>query len=225
MHEGVQRQTVSASQDTAEAVLFSSAARPGIVALRASGPAALVGAGAPLRAAPGLPAEEGHLSGLSFVQVPVRSRRAVYRGEGARRTDRRREDRRLHTDTAMLPAASTAAREVQVAADAGFEQLLREHRAAWARRWRRLISRSVATTSSRLRRASRCSISWGARHRRVRPQSAPVAYPARATAATCSGTPTYPFSPSWPRPTRPLHAPSWNTAFAACRQPWPSHGK
>ena len=135
MHDGLQRQTVSASQDSAEAVLFSSAARPGIVALRASGAATLVGTGAPLRAAPGLPAEEGHLSGLSFVQVPV--------GPGGlcAAVDEQEEPTGVErigayiTDPAMLPAASTAAREVRVAADAGFERLLREHRAAWATRW------------------------------------------------------------------------------------------
>ena len=135
MHEGVQHQTASVSQDTAEAVLFSSAAWPGIVALRASGPAALVGAGAPLRAAPGLPAEEGKLSGLGFVRVPVgpgglcAAVREQVEPSGVERIGA------YITDPAMLPAASTAAREVRVAADAGFERLLREHRAAWARRW------------------------------------------------------------------------------------------
>jgi trehalose/maltose hydrolase-like predicted phosphorylase len=135
LHEGVQHQELTTNGSGAHAVLLSSAARPGVVVLRATGQSRFVSAGAPLRTTPGAPAEEGRLGASHYAIVA-----GAQGGVGAAVREQATPvglDRigAYVTDSTDVPTPAMAADAAAAASDAGFERLLCEHRAAWASRW------------------------------------------------------------------------------------------
>jgi hypothetical protein len=123
LHTGVLRQVLANGVGDAEAVLFSSLARPGTVALRLSAPDAL----APVETTrPALVTVEGSSGGVAATGVTRRRDDSVARVE------------RLAayvTDGKRIPRPEEAVAALAAAEDGGFETLLAEHRAAWAGRW------------------------------------------------------------------------------------------
>jgi len=123
LHTGLLRQVLANGGGSAEAALFSSLARPGTVALRLAGPDALA------------PAETVRPSALS-----VEGTRG---GVAAARATRRRADGLVRierlgayvTSSERVPRPEEALAALAAADGAGFETLLADHRAAWARRW------------------------------------------------------------------------------------------
>ena len=123
LHTGVLRQVLANGVVDAEAVLFSSLARPGTVALRLAAPDAL----APAEAARPAPfTARGSSGGVAAANVTRR------RDDGVARVERLAA---YVTDGTRIPLPDEAIAALAGAEHAGFETLLAEHRAAWARRW------------------------------------------------------------------------------------------
>jgi trehalose/maltose hydrolase-like predicted phosphorylase len=123
LHTGVLRQVFVNGGGSAEAVLFSSLARPGTVALRLAVPGGL----APAETArPSALSVEGTNGGVAAAITTRRRANGLAQGE------------RLGvyvTDTQRLPSPEEALAALAAADGSGFETLLAEHRAAWASRW------------------------------------------------------------------------------------------
>jgi trehalose/maltose hydrolase-like predicted phosphorylase len=134
LHSGLLRQEVDGGR--LEAVLFSSLPRPGVAALRAVGDAELLQSNSPLVSS--LLVDKGDEDGASWARAAVRdggaggvavaSRDREARGGLDRIAAYRLEAERVPDPHAALPHLAKAEA-------AGFERLLTEHRAAWARRW------------------------------------------------------------------------------------------
>jgi trehalose/maltose hydrolase-like predicted phosphorylase len=129
---------------------FASLARPGVVGLRAEGPAAVLGAG-PALLPPGAPAptaagateapsfREGRIGDAAWASTRARG------GGGITVAARQRESggpsrvvERLAVylaDPNHAPALEAAVEALRAAEEVGFDRLLAEHRAAWAARW------------------------------------------------------------------------------------------
>jgi trehalose/maltose hydrolase-like predicted phosphorylase len=123
LHTGVLRQVLASGVGGAEAVLFSSLARPGTVALRLTAPEAL----APAEATRPTPVSvEGSSGGVAVAGVTRR------RDDGVVGVERVAA---YVTDGTRIPRPEEAVAALAAAEEAGFETLLAEHRAAWARRW------------------------------------------------------------------------------------------
>jgi trehalose/maltose hydrolase-like predicted phosphorylase len=123
LHTGVLGEVFANSVGDAEAVLFPSLARPGTVALRLAAPDAL----APAEATrPTLHSVEGSSGGVASAAVTRR------RDDGVAHVERLAA---YVTDGERIPQPQEAVAALAAAEDAGFEKLLAEHRAAWARRW------------------------------------------------------------------------------------------
>jgi trehalose/maltose hydrolase-like predicted phosphorylase len=123
LRTGVLRHALATVVGRADAALFSSLARPGTVALRLAAPATL----APAEATdPPALSVEGTQGGLAAATVTRRRADGIARAEriGAYVTDGERLPRPEEADAALAAAD-----------EAGFDLLLAEHRAAWARRW------------------------------------------------------------------------------------------
>ena len=132
------RSSVAASVRT---VRFVSAATPSAMALRAEGPVDVLDGGSDLAGpADDVGFERGHRVGLQLARtfdVAGTESIAVVARDWQRRVDHVRVFERITAWSAgASEAVSDAALEgVTVAAAIGFDRLLAEHRAAWARRW------------------------------------------------------------------------------------------
>jgi trehalose/maltose hydrolase-like predicted phosphorylase len=138
---GVLRRTWEAGGGTLRSLRFASLARPGVVGLRAEGPAAALAAGPALLApaAGGAEFTEGHegdvhwartrAAGGGGITAAARQRSA---GDGTRVVERLAVY--LADQDAAPPPEAAVERLAEVEA-AGFERLLAEHQAAWADRW------------------------------------------------------------------------------------------
>jgi len=120
-------------------VRFASLARPGLGVLRAqsaSGPIAAVPAPS---LPPGLEGEQGRADGIPWARLEgVEGGVATAVTDRSRRVDGRGVFERFAAyvpDPYRRPRRTRAVRVAEEAAAAGFEHLLREHRAAWAGRW------------------------------------------------------------------------------------------
>lgn len=144
LRAGLLRQELGAPDGPVETISFSSMARPGTVALRASGPAASLAGGRPLAA----PA--GAAAGGTRVEAGIDYRRPWMwvggRGSGlAAAAAETRLGRGLSARLDRIAAyrasdepstgREAALEQLEVAREAGFERLLVEHRASWAGRW------------------------------------------------------------------------------------------
>jgi trehalose/maltose hydrolase-like predicted phosphorylase len=134
LRSGLLHQQVDGADDGLKALLFTSWARPGTVALRAEGASELLRSDAPL-VAPG----DDTVSGRTGDRFWVRSQ-ASEGGVAAAAVDTLGSDRveRLATyaiDAKKTPSPSVALVRLDDARELGFERLLLEHRHAWARRW------------------------------------------------------------------------------------------
>jgi trehalose/maltose hydrolase-like predicted phosphorylase len=150
LRAGVLHREWAAGGATLRSLRFASLARPGVVGLRAEGPAGALGAGPPLLP-PAAPAETAAGAGEtpSFSQGRIgdaawASTRARH-GGGITVAARQRESggpsrvvERLAVylaDPDHAPAPEAAVEALRAAEAVGFDRLLAEHRAAWAARW------------------------------------------------------------------------------------------
>jgi trehalose/maltose hydrolase-like predicted phosphorylase len=134
LHSGLLRQEVDGGR--LEAVLFSSLVRPGMTALRAAGDAELVRSDSPLVSS--LLVDKGDEDGVSWARAAVRDGGAggVTVAARDRKSDRGVDRIAAHRlETERVPEPYAALPQLAEAEAAGFERLLTEHRAAWARRW------------------------------------------------------------------------------------------
>jgi trehalose/maltose hydrolase-like predicted phosphorylase len=123
LHTGVLRQVLTSGVGGAEAALFSSRTRPGTVAVRLAGPAAL----APAQVGgPAAQSVEGTQGGVAATTMTRR------RDDGLAGVERLGA---YVTGGERVPDADEAAASLEAVEAAGFETLLAEHRAAWAGRW------------------------------------------------------------------------------------------
>lgn len=132
LRTGLLRQTVEEGDGGAAALLFSSLARPGVVALRVSGTG--VG-GPPLRAAAGTRASSAEEDGITVVAAAADDGGvAAAASDAATAAGLERLGAYAATPHGPPPrdAALAAARQAR---RLGFERLLSEHRRAWAARW------------------------------------------------------------------------------------------
>jgi trehalose/maltose hydrolase-like predicted phosphorylase len=138
---GVLRRTWEAAGGTLRSLRFASLAQPGVVGLRAEGPAAALAAGPALLppAVDGAEFTEGHRGEVSWARAwsgggggITAAARQRSRGDGTRVVERLAVYL-ADQDAAPTPEAAIA-RLAEVEA-AGFDRLLAEHRAAWADRW------------------------------------------------------------------------------------------
>jgi trehalose/maltose hydrolase-like predicted phosphorylase len=136
---GVLRRTWEAGGGTLRSLRFASLARPGVVGLRAEGPAAVLAAG-PALLAPAGEAEfsEGRQgdvhwartrSGGGGITAAARQRSA---GDGTRVVERLAV---YLADQDAAPTPEAAMERLAEVEAVGFDRLLAEHRAAWADRW------------------------------------------------------------------------------------------
>jgi trehalose/maltose hydrolase-like predicted phosphorylase len=135
LRTGLLRQRLTSADGDAVALVFSSLARPGTAALRAAGVPELVSGNAGLRAAPGTTAEAGRIDGTSYMVVRA-STGGVAAAVSAKSSPGRVERLVAYlSDVETQPDANAAVSAAVDAGGAGFETILREHRAAWAQRW------------------------------------------------------------------------------------------
>ncbi|HSD78586.1 MAG TPA: glycosyl hydrolase family 65 protein [Solirubrobacteraceae bacterium] len=139
LHAGVLGQELETADGTVRGLLLSSLARPGTVALRAEGPKRALRAAMPL-VLRGARHGDGGRVGDDVLRLGTGDRHGaieaaawqVVRGHGATG----RLERLAAYESGPAPAAGARARRRLAAARAaGFERVLAEHRAAWARRW------------------------------------------------------------------------------------------
>jgi trehalose/maltose hydrolase-like predicted phosphorylase len=138
---GVLRRTWEAGAGTLRSLRFASMARPGVVGLRAEGPAAALAAGPALLApaAGGADFTEGRQGDVHWartrsgsgggITAAARQRSA---GDGTRVVERLAV---YLADQDAAPAPEAAMERLAEVEAAGFDRLLAEHQAAWANRW------------------------------------------------------------------------------------------
>jgi trehalose/maltose hydrolase-like predicted phosphorylase len=134
LRTGVLRQELLGDSPELDVLLFSSLARPGVVALRAQGDPALLRSAEPLAPAKDH-TEAGEVGGYVWI-----CERADSGGVAAAAIDHLRPTllERVAAYCAKsehVPDAGEALQRLTEAEGAGFERLFSEHRAAWARRW------------------------------------------------------------------------------------------
>ncbi len=141
LHSGLMEQQIGTPEGTVQAILISSLARPANVALRCTGPAQTIADAEPLRA-PAATEEDAVERGVegdkywmctgdAAGSLGAAAVESVADGVPGRLD--RFASYRAGPDAAEARAA--ALKEVGITAEAGFEKLLIEHRAAWAGRW------------------------------------------------------------------------------------------
>ena len=142
LHTGLMQQVIGTPDGTVRAILFSSLARPADVALRCEGPARTITGAEPLLT-PAATSEGTVESGVDgdrhwmSVLDPSGSLCAAAADRASDDGPEARLDRiasyRAGDDSAV--ARAEALDGVGARAEAGFEELITEHRAAWAARW------------------------------------------------------------------------------------------
>jgi trehalose/maltose hydrolase-like predicted phosphorylase len=126
---------------TLHSLRFASLARPGVVGLRAEGPAGALGAGAALLApGDGTEFEEGRHGDLLWARTRSPRGGGITAAAWQRTIDEdgSRVVERLAVylaDPDQAPAPEAAVERLSTVARVGFDRLLAEHRAAWAARW------------------------------------------------------------------------------------------
>jgi trehalose/maltose hydrolase-like predicted phosphorylase len=140
LRTGLLHQRLTTDTGVLRSVSLSALSRPGTVALRVEAPAGLLGPGQPLEGPGEEPVESGREGDATWMRVGAGPGGIVAAaadetsvGErGLRRIDRLAA---YVLDAAEPPEGGLALAALAEARDAGFETLLSEHRAAWARRW------------------------------------------------------------------------------------------
>ncbi|MGZ8613039.1 MAG: glycosyl hydrolase family 65 protein, partial [Actinomycetota bacterium] len=139
LRSGVLHEETITMETAVRSIRFTSLVRPGVGVLRAQSPTGPVAATPAPSLPPGLAGEQGRLDGIPWARLE-----AAGGGIATAVTDRT-----LHApgndvlerfaayvpDPNRRPRRSRVVRAVEEAAEAGFDRLLREHRAAWAERW------------------------------------------------------------------------------------------
>ncbi|HEV7206384.1 MAG TPA: glycosyl hydrolase family 65 protein [Jatrophihabitans sp.] len=137
----LERTTTRADGAVLRTLRFASAARPGLVCLRASGPADVLRAGGgPLRAPKGAVSTSGTTRGRQWVRVVAPSGTGVVAlgTEQVQLTGTTREVSRIAAyapDRPRTPGLAGARTVFDDADEVGIDGLLEEHRAVWERRW------------------------------------------------------------------------------------------
>jgi len=140
LRTGLLHQQLSLREGVLRAVLFSSAARPGTVALRVEGPAQRLQRRGGLAAPLARGAQAGGAGRRRWLCVAA-SHGGVVAAVAESRLSAGRKMGRLDrvgtyvVDHAALPEPVEAVEALREVEQAGFERLLVEHRATWARRW------------------------------------------------------------------------------------------
>jgi len=139
MRWGLLHEETRTSRTTVRSVRFSSLARPGLGVLRTQTASAPVEPMPAPTLPPGLAGEQGRLDGIPWARLEAAEGGvATAVGDTARHVDGSHVFERFAAyapDPNRRPRRTRAVRGVEYAAEAGFERLLREHRAAWAERW------------------------------------------------------------------------------------------
>jgi len=139
MRTGLLHEETRVSRTGVRSVRFSSFARPGLAVLRAQTASTPVDAAPAPSLPPGLAGEQGRLDGIPWARIET--------DEGGVATAVRDAGRHVDgvhvldrfaayiPDPNRKPRRTRVVRAVAQAEEAGFERLLREHRAAWGERW------------------------------------------------------------------------------------------
>ena len=134
LRSGLLHQQLDAADEGLKAVLFSSLARPGTVALRAQGAADLLRSDAPLVAA-GADTVSGSTAGRFWARSRASQGGVVAAAVETVESDRVERLAAYAVDPTRTPSSSAAFARLDDAREVGFERLLLEHRQAWAQRW------------------------------------------------------------------------------------------
>ncbi|HET9560432.1 MAG TPA: glycoside hydrolase family 65 protein, partial [Actinomycetota bacterium] len=138
---GVLRRTWRTRAGALRSLRFASLARPGVVGLRAEGPADALGAGPALLApGDGTTFEEGRHGDVDWARTRSAGGGGITAAacQGTIDGDRSRLVERLAVylaDPDRAPAPEAAVERLAAVEAVGFDGLLAEHRAAWAARW------------------------------------------------------------------------------------------
>jgi len=139
MRSGLLHEETRTSGANVRSIRFSSLARPGLGVLRTQTASAPVEAVPAPTLPPGLPGEQGRLDGIPWARlVAAEGGVATAVHDEAHHVDGYHVFERLAAyvpDPDRRPRRAHPVRDVDRAVGAGFERLLREHRAAWAERW------------------------------------------------------------------------------------------
>jgi trehalose/maltose hydrolase-like predicted phosphorylase len=148
LHAGVLHREWTAGGASLRSLRFVSLARPGVVGLRAEGPAGALRAGPPLlppgrqaelddRGSPGF--SQGRIGDAAWARTLARGGGGITVAAGQRESDGpSRVVERLAVylaDPGHAPTPEAAVAALRAAEAVGFDRLLVEHRAAWAARW------------------------------------------------------------------------------------------
>ena len=134
LHTGLLRQDADALPDGIQTLLFASLARPGTVALRAQGAPELLRSDSPLVSV-GSGVESGTENGAFWTRAQASTGGVAAAVSETLRADRVERVAAYAIDAERAPNPADALAQLEDADEAGFEQLLVEHRSAWARRW------------------------------------------------------------------------------------------
>ena len=136
----VQRTELAAGACPLRTLRLASLTVPGVVAMRAEGPAARLQPGRPLRRPSGAEMAAGREDAMHWARVDADTGAGIAavavqrtRRDGAVRTVQRVAA--YTADGRYRPGLRAAADALATADSAGFDRLLADHRAAWARRW------------------------------------------------------------------------------------------
>jgi trehalose/maltose hydrolase-like predicted phosphorylase len=140
LHGGVLRRTWrTAGGTTLQTLRFASLARPGVVGLRAEGPAEALSAGRAFRdPGNGIGFEEGRHGAIAWARTRSAGGGGITAAACQRTTGGGRVVERLAVylaDPDQAPPPEAATERLREVDRVGFDQLLAEHRAAWAARW------------------------------------------------------------------------------------------
>jgi trehalose/maltose hydrolase-like predicted phosphorylase len=140
LHGGVLWRTWrTADGTTLRTLRFASLARPGVVGLRAEGPAGALGAGrALLDPGNGIGFEEGRHGDIAWARTRSAGGGGITAAACQHTIGGGRGVERLAVylaDPGQAPPPEAAAERLREVEEVGFDRLLAEHRAAWAARW------------------------------------------------------------------------------------------
>jgi trehalose/maltose hydrolase-like predicted phosphorylase len=140
LRAGILRRHWSSAGGTLRSLRFASLARPGVMGLRAEGPADALRAGPALRPPTGGVAfDQGRIGEVDWARTRAPGGGGITAAACQRESDgSSRVVERLAVylaDPRRAPTPEAAVQRLRAAQAVGFERLLAEHRAAWAARW------------------------------------------------------------------------------------------
>jgi trehalose/maltose hydrolase-like predicted phosphorylase len=137
LRTGMLEEELRSGDEKLRAALFTSLARPGTATVRAGGDDALVARGSTLLPPGPAPPELGTDGGAIWIRERASAGGGVVAASRERRPVRGRLERlaAYRVDPGAAPSERDALRALGELEQAGYEQLLGEHRAAWASRW------------------------------------------------------------------------------------------